>query len=188
MKLLFGAKTPTLLPPPPPTGDYWTCHMPTPPVWQQWQMSPHGGSALKSVTAYVSETWRHRNHSSSTATGVWDRPHGHTEMSGYGKKRNNYEDIQTKTNSVDWVRERTVPTEWPPLVGEVSVNLCGYRVLRSQHNGSLQPYSQLCRPEPLLFCQVAPQLYSRGWVNTVPDHYFSENLVVPGIEPGPLDL
>jgi hypothetical protein len=35
------------------------------------------------------------------------------------------------------------------------------------------------------FFQVAPQLYSRGRVNT---HYFSENLVATGIEPGPLDL
>jgi hypothetical protein len=33
------------------------------------------------------------------------------------------------------------------------------------------------------FLQVAPQLYSRGWVDPVPDP-----LVAPGIEPGPLDL
>jgi hypothetical protein len=25
-------------------------------------------------------------------------------------------------------------------------------------------------------------------MDTVPDHYFSENLVAPGIEPGPLNL
>jgi hypothetical protein len=41
-------------------------------------------------------------------------------------------------------------------------------------------WSQYC-----LF-QVASQLYSRGSVDPVPD--FSENLVVPGIEPRPLDL
>jgi hypothetical protein len=29
------------------------------------------------------------------------------------------------TNSVALVRERTVPTERPPLVGEVSGNFCG---------------------------------------------------------------
>jgi hypothetical protein len=29
------------------------------------------------------------------------------------------------TNSVASVRERTIPTERPPLVGEVSANLCG---------------------------------------------------------------
>jgi hypothetical protein len=27
-----------------------------------------------------------------------------------------------KLNSVVWVRERTIPTEWPPLVGEVIAN------------------------------------------------------------------
>jgi hypothetical protein len=30
-----------------------------------------------------------------------------------------------KTNQVSWVRERTIPTERPPLVGEVSANVCG---------------------------------------------------------------
>jgi hypothetical protein len=29
------------------------------------------------------------------------------------------------TNSVALVRERTIPTERPPLVGEVSANFCG---------------------------------------------------------------
>jgi hypothetical protein len=38
------------------------------------------------------------------------------------------------------------------------------------------------------FFQVAPQMYSRGWVDPVPDHYLSVNLVVPEIEPEPLDL
>jgi hypothetical protein len=38
------------------------------------------------------------------------------------------------------------------------------------------------------FFQVAPQLYSRGWVNPVRDSHFSENLVVPGIKPGPMYL
>jgi hypothetical protein len=51
----------------------------------------------------------------------------------------------------------------------------------------------ISRQEPLLFYQVAPQLYSRGWVDPVPDpllrfFFFPENLVVPGIEPGPPDL
>jgi hypothetical protein len=31
------------------------------------------------------------------------------------------------TNSVALVRERTIPTERPPLVGEVSANVCGWR-------------------------------------------------------------
>jgi hypothetical protein len=32
---------------------------------------------------------------------------------------------KTKTKSMVWVRERTIPTERPPLVGEVIANLCG---------------------------------------------------------------
>jgi hypothetical protein len=41
------------------------------------------------------------------------------------------------------------PTEWPPLVDEVSANFCGYEVLRGQHNGSVRPYFLFSRPEPL---------------------------------------
>jgi hypothetical protein len=39
---------------------------------------------------------------------------------------------------------------------------------------SLPPYSRFSRQELLLFYQVAPQLYSRGWVDPVPDalHFF----------------
>ena len=33
--------------------------------------------------------------------------------------------IKTKLNSVAFVRERTIPTERPPPVGEVSANFCG---------------------------------------------------------------
>jgi hypothetical protein len=33
---------------------------------------------------------------------------------------------------------------------------------RGQRDGSLRPNSRFSRPEPLLFYQVAPQLYSRG--------------------------
>jgi hypothetical protein len=32
---------------------------------------------------------------------------------------------RTKQNSVACVRELTTATEWPPLVGEVSINCCG---------------------------------------------------------------
>jgi hypothetical protein len=46
---------------------------------------------------------------------------------------------------------------------------CGERVPRGQPDGSLLPYSQFSRQEPLLFYQVAPQLYSGGWVDPVPD-------------------
>jgi hypothetical protein len=91
-----------------------------------------------------------------------------------------------KKNSVVCVLERTIPTERPPLVGEVFSNFCGKRVPRDQRDGSLLPYSRVSGQEPLRFYQVAPQLYSRGWVDPVTDPLLS--LVVPGIEPGPPDL
>jgi hypothetical protein len=55
------------------------------------------------------------------------------------------------TNSVALVSERTIPTERPPLVGEVSANFCGRRMPRGQRDGYLRLYSQFSRPEPLLF-------------------------------------
>jgi hypothetical protein len=37
------------------------------------------------------------------------------------------------------VRKRTIPTERPPLVGEVSANFCGESVLRGQRNEFPRP-------------------------------------------------
>jgi hypothetical protein len=54
--------------------------------------------------------------------------------------------ILKKLNSVARVRELTIPTERPPLVGEVSANFCGERVPRGQRDGSLWPCSRLPRP------------------------------------------
>jgi hypothetical protein len=56
-----------------------------------------------------------------------------------------------KTNSMALVRERTTPTERPPLVSVFSANFCGYRVSHGQSDGTLRPYSRLSRPEPVLF-------------------------------------
>jgi hypothetical protein len=67
-----------------------------------------------------------------------------------------------KKNSTISVGERTVPTERPQLVGEVIANFCALRVPCGHRDGSLRPYSRFSRQEPLLFYQVAPQLYSRG--------------------------
>ena len=39
----------------------------------------------------------------------------------------NLASLKTKLNSVALVRERTIPTERPPPVGEVSANFCGKR-------------------------------------------------------------
>jgi hypothetical protein len=58
---------------------------------------------------------------------------------------------QKQTNSVPLVCKRTIPTERPSLVGEVSANFCGYRVSRGQRSGSPRPYSRFSRLEPLLF-------------------------------------
>jgi hypothetical protein len=67
------------------------------------------------------------------------------------------------------VRGGIIPTERQPLVGEVSANFCGQRMLRGQHNGSLQTYSRFLERWRYFFFQVGPQLYSRGCVNPVPD-------------------
>jgi hypothetical protein len=44
---------------------------------------------------------------------------------------------------------KTIPTERPPLVGEVSANVCGQTVSRGQRNGSPRPYSRFSRPRLL---------------------------------------
>jgi hypothetical protein len=56
----------------------------------------------------------------------------------------------TKLNSMVWVRERTIPTERPPFVGEVIANFWGKRVPHGQRDGSLGPYSRFSRQEQLL--------------------------------------
>jgi hypothetical protein len=53
--------------------------------------------------------------------------------------RNTSKTKKKKLNSVAVVRKRTIPTERPPLVGELSSNLCGYRVLRGQRNEFPRP-------------------------------------------------
>jgi hypothetical protein len=69
---------------------------------------------------------------------------------------------------VSLVRERTITTETPPLIGEVSA-ICGYRVSRGQRNRSPRPYSRLSRREPLLFLSSSSSTLLRGWVVPVPD-------------------
>jgi hypothetical protein len=41
------------------------------------------------------------------------------------REENTYICKYKKLNSMALVRERTIPTEWPPPVGEVSANFCG---------------------------------------------------------------
>jgi hypothetical protein len=56
-------------------------------------------------------------------------------------------DNNNNNNSVALVRERTIQTELPPLIGEVSANVCGYKMSRGKRDGSLRPYSRFSRPE-----------------------------------------
>jgi hypothetical protein len=72
-------------------------------------------------------------------------------------------DSKLKLNSVAVVRKRTIPTERPPLVGEVSANLL--RVDGSAWSAQRIPTAvnvgYLDRSRYILI-QVAPQLSSRG--------------------------
>jgi hypothetical protein len=42
-----------------------------------------------------------------------------------GDNSQTFSSKKTKLNSLVWVLERTIPTEQPPLIGEVSTNFCG---------------------------------------------------------------
>jgi hypothetical protein len=53
--------------------------------------------------------------------------------------------------SVVLVRERTIPIERPPLVGEVSATFADKGVTRHHRDGSIRPYCRISRPEPLVF-------------------------------------
>jgi hypothetical protein len=71
-------------------------------------------------------------------------------------------------NSVPLVRKRTIPTERPPLVGEVQsfADIECLVVSAADPHGRILGF--LDRSRYISF-QVAPQLYSRGWVDPVPD-------------------
>jgi hypothetical protein len=59
--------------------------------------------------------------------------------------------LKLKLNSVALVRERTIPTERPPPVGEVSAKFAGRGVSRGQRNGSPRPLSLFSRPGAATF-------------------------------------
>jgi hypothetical protein len=84
--------------------------------------------------------------------------------------------------------DRRISAKWLPTFADKGCHM----VSVTDPYGSILDFS---RQGLLLFYQVAPQLYSRGWVDPVPDpllvflfFFLSENLVVPGIEPEPPDL
>jgi hypothetical protein len=73
-------------------------------------------------------------------------------------------------NSVAVVRKRTIPTERPPLVGEVSANILLVEGVAwsAQRIPTAVDHGFLDRSR-YFFIQVAAQLTSRGWVDPVPD-------------------
>jgi hypothetical protein len=95
----------------------------------------------------------------------WD-----SQCFGRGSKRTSTANVTTSTkvlgrekkNFVAWARERTIPIERQPLVGEVGANFRGYMVPRGQHEGPPSPYSRISRPEPLLsLCSSSSILATR---------------------------
>jgi hypothetical protein len=88
--------------------------------------------------------------------------------------------IARHINFVALVRGRTIPTERTPIVGEVSANFCGWSVSRDQRNRSPRPHSRISRPEPLLFLPSSSSVL----LTRPSGPRLTENLVVPGIEPG----
>jgi hypothetical protein len=82
----------------------------------------------------------------------------------------NYGYIHTR-NSVAWVRERIIPTKRQPFVGEISgANFFVNREFRMVSTTDL--YGRILDfldRSHYFFFQVAPQLYSLGCVDSVPD-------------------
>ena len=95
---------------------------------------------------------------------------------------------KTKINSVALVRTRTIPTERPPPVGEVSANFCG-------QTGVTWSAQRVPTAVNLCFLDLEPLLFSFKQLLNSPHeaheaewtpfqtHYYSENLVPPEIEP-----
>jgi hypothetical protein len=81
---------------------------------------------------------------------------------------NNSNNNNNNNNTVDLVRERTLPTERPPLVEKVIFS----------------SFSSLF----YFFFQVVPQFAHEAQWTPLHTHYTSENLVAPGIQPGPLSV
>ena len=75
------------------------------------------------------KTWREQKHRTPEEKVKDLRVKGRGTMPNPSRVHDdeNYKNKQTNklTNSVALVRERTIPTERPPPVGEVSANFCG---------------------------------------------------------------
>jgi hypothetical protein len=78
--------------------------------------------------------------------------------------------LNWKLNSVALVRKRIIPTERPPLVGDVKFQLLRIEgVVWSAQRVPTAVDLGFLKPEPLLFYSNSPRLYSRGSVDPVPD-------------------
>jgi hypothetical protein len=78
-----------------------------------------------------------------------------------------------KPNFVAWVREWTIPTEWGQLVAKL---MPIFTDTGCQALSLTYPYRRILGfldRSHYFFCQVAPQLYSRGWV----DHFQDPPLI-----------
>jgi hypothetical protein len=85
------------------------------------------------------------------------------------------ETLKSKLNSVAWIRERTIPIERPPLVGEVSASFL--RIVVATWSSWRIP--------------TTVSLFSKTGASTIflsSNHLYSQNLVATVIEPGPRDL
>jgi hypothetical protein len=131
-------------------------------------------TAAQPMTGRILYQWRHflntvTDFRIDVAIFIWiceNRKERRTRILNYFSKVT----AKEKKNSVSSVSKRTIPTERPPLVSEVSTN---FFADRGCHVVSLTyPYSRILGfldRSHYYFFQVAPQLYSRGWVDPVPD-------------------
>src|SRR5215510_10155041 len=108
----------------------------------------------------------------------------HTPIECKDKTQN---DLTHKKNSVVLFRERTIPTERPPPVGEVSANFCGYRGVTWSAQRVPTAVNLFSRPEPLLFYSSSSsvdltRLTRLSGPRSTPTTT-QKNLVAPGIEP-----
>jgi hypothetical protein len=91
-------------------------------------------------------------------------------------------------NSVAWVRERTIPTKRPQLVGEVSANFLRIDgATRSAWRIPTAVFSAFQTGAVFYLKYLLNFTLEAEWT-PFQTHYFSENLAGPGIESGPLDL
>jgi hypothetical protein len=88
-------------------------------------------------------------------------------------------------NSVALVGKATIPTERPSLVGEVSANFLQIESVAWSAQRIPTAFNlDFLEPEPLLFHSSSSSVILTRLTTTFQTHYFSENMVAPGIEHG----